>query len=127
MISLDIGCKSCMILPVFFILKIIISGLVIAIASWLAGRNPVLAGFLVALPMISMMSILFSYLEYRDMGKINQFAVSILVSVPLSLLFFVPFVMNKWLKMNFALTYLSAIGCLALAYLAQSLIFRNSS
>ena len=116
-----------MILPVFFILKIIISGLVIAIASWLAGRNPVLAGFLVALPMISMMSILFSYLEYRDMGKINQFAVSILVSVPLSLLFFVPFVMNKWLKMNFALTYLSAIGCLALAYLAQSLIFRNSS
>ena len=72
-----------------------------------------------------MLSIFFSYLEYHDMEKINQFAVSILLAVPLSLLFFVPFLLNKWFKMNFALTYLSAMGLLAVAYLIHHFIFRT--
>ena len=110
----------------FFLTKIIISGVVIAFASWLAGRQSILAGFVVALPLVSMLAILFSYLEYRDMDKINQFAVSIFAAVPLSLLFFVPFLLNKWFKMNFALTYLSAIGFLAAAYLIHQLIFKTS-
>lgn len=108
-----------------FLLKIFISGLIIAFASWLAGRNTTLAGFIVALPLISILSILWSYAEYRDMNKINQFATSILVAVPLSLTFFIPFVLNKWLKMNFSLTFLLGIGLLAVAYFIHSLIFRG--
>lgn len=100
----------------FFIFKVVVTGLVIAFTSWLAGRKPVLAGFLVALPMISLLSIPFSYLEYRDMEKINQFGVSILTAVPLSLLFFVPFVLNRWLKMGFVSTYSLAIGLLIVGY-----------
>ena len=110
----------------FFLVKILISATLIAVASWLAGRQTVLAGFIVALPLVSMLSILFSYLEYRDMEKINQFANSILMAVPLSLIFFLPFLLNRWLKMNFALTYLSAIGCLAVAYFIHHLIFKSS-
>jgi hypothetical protein len=106
----------------FFILKIFISGIVIAYSSWLAGRKPALAGFLIALPMMSMLSILFSYAEYRDMAKINEFAVSILVAVPLSLLFFLPFVLNKWLKLNFMTTYGLAIGVLTAGYLIHSFV-----
>jgi len=34
----------------FFIVKILISALLIAFASWLAGKKPVLAGFIIALP-----------------------------------------------------------------------------
>jgi len=74
----------------FFIFKIIFSGLLIALASWLAGKKPVLAGFIIALPLMSMLSIVFTYAEYRDMAKVNQFATSILVAVPLSLAFFIP-------------------------------------
>ena len=110
----------------FFLVKILISATLITFASWLAGRQTVLAGFVVALPLVSMLSILFSYLEYRDMEKINQFANSILTAVPLSLIFFIPFLLNKWLKMNFALTYLSAIGCLVVAYFVHHLIFKSS-
>lgn len=106
----------------FFLLKILISGFTIAFCSWLAGRKPILAGFIVALPLMSMLSILFSYAEYRDMAKINQFAVSILVAVPLSLLFFVPFVLNKWLKLNFMTTYGLAIGVLTAGYLIHSFV-----
>lgn len=108
-----------------FLAKVLISSLVIAFASWLAGRKTVLAGFIVALPLVSMLSILFSYLEYRDIGKVNQFAVSVLVAVPLSLAFFIPFLFHRWLKMNFTLTYVSAIGCLAAAYFLHHWIFKS--
>ena len=109
-----------------FLIKVLISAILIAFASWLAGRQTILAGFIIALPLVSMLAILFSYLEYRDMGKVNQFAVSILVAVPLSLAFFIPFLLNKWFRMNFISTYLFGIACLALAYWGHQLIFRTN-
>ena len=108
----------------FFFLKTLLAALMIAFASFLAGRKPVLAGFIIALPLTSMLGILFAYWESRDMQKINEFALSILVAVPLSLFFFVPFLLNKWLKLNFILTYSLAVGCLAAAYLVHRLIFK---
>ncbi len=99
-----------------FALKIFVSATLIAFTSWLAGRKPILAGFIIALPLTSILSILFSYYEYRDMQRINQFASSILVAVPLSLAFFVPFLLNKWLKMSFLPTFLMALAFLAAAY-----------
>ncbi|MFT5208181.1 MAG: hypothetical protein ACI9CF_001950 [Candidatus Omnitrophota bacterium] len=105
--------------------KIVISGIIIAFASWFAGKRPILAGFIIALPLMSMLSILFTYAEYKDMDKVNQFAVSILVAVPLSLTFFVPFVVNRWIKLNFMWTYLAAIGCLVFAYWVHQTIFNT--
>jgi len=108
-----------------FIAKVVLSSVVLVGVSWLAGKNSILAGFIIALPLMSMLAILFSYFQYRDMAKINEFAVSILVAVPLSLAFFIPFVINKWLKMGFTLTYILAVGCLAAAYFLHSLIFKS--
>ena len=108
-----------------FLAKSFFSGVMIAFASWLAGRKPVLAGFIIALPLMSILSILFSYWQYRDMQKINEFAVSILAAVPLSLFFFVPFLLNRWLKMNFIFTYLSALLLVAVAYWIHDLIFKS--
>ena len=107
-----------------FVLKILFSSLILVGASWLAGKNPILAGFIIALPLMSMLSILFSYFQYRDMVKINEFANSILLAIPLSLTFFIPFILNKWLKMGFTLTYILAISCLAGAYFLHTLIFK---
>ena len=108
-----------------FWVKALVSGLIIAFAAWLAGKKPVLAGFIIALPLMSILSILFSYRQYRDMEKINQFASSIFVAAPLSLCFFIPFLLNKWLKMGFAMTYGFAIASLVLVYLVHGLIFKT--
>ncbi len=99
-----------------FWLKVLISSLVIAGASHLAGKKPVLAGFIVALPIVSLLSLTLAYFEHRDMEKLNQFAVSILAAVPLSLAFFIPFVANRWFKMNFFLTFFLGFVCISLAY-----------
>ena len=105
-----------------FLLKAVIAGLLIAAASKLAGRSPLLAGFLIALPLTSMLALLFSYYEFRDMKKIQEFACSILLSVPLSLLFFVPFILSRWIKMNFPVAFTAGLTLLYAAYGLQQLI-----
>ena len=110
-----------------FWLKILISSFIIAGASHLAGKKPVLAGFIVALPLTSMLALTWAYIEHRDMNKINEFAVSILAAVPLSLFFFVPFILSRWTKLNYAWTFLAGIFCLALAYGFCYKYFRISS
>lgn len=105
------------------IAKVLISGSMIVFSGYLAGKKPVLAGFIIALPLMSMLSIVFSYVQYKDMEKINVFAQSIFVAVPLSLLFFVPFFLNKWLKLGFAQTYCFALMLLLAGYLLHHVIF----
>ena len=107
-----------------FMIKVFISGFVIAFASWLSERKPLLAGFIVALPITSALTILLAYLEHRDMDKINQFCLSCIVSVPLSLTFFIPFLLNRWLKMTFVLTYSLALACLGVCYLIHGMILK---
>jgi len=109
----------------FVVFKILLSASIIAGISWYAGKNPPLAGFLIALPIMSILSISFSYFQYRDIEKINQFASSILVSIPLSLLFFVPFILNRWLKWSFFPVIVSGFILLFVGYLIHSRIFKT--
>jgi len=109
----------------FVILKILLSASIIAGISWYAGKNPSLAGFLIALPIVSVLAISFSYFQYRDMEKINQFASSIVVSIPLSLLFFIPFILNRWLKWGFFPILLLGFILLFVGYLIHSRIFKT--
>ncbi|HTL70011.1 MAG TPA: DUF3147 family protein [Candidatus Eisenbacteria bacterium] len=105
--------------------KLLISAAVIAGASHLAGRRPVLAGFIVALPLVSILSLTFAWIEHRDMEKVSRFAVSILGAVPLSLTFFLPFFAHRWLKWDFAPTMAAAFGCLGVSYGAAFLLLRK--
>ncbi len=105
-----------------FFLKILISAFVIAFASWLTGRNPRLAGFLVAVPLVSILTIIWTYAEFRDMEKINQLAISIVAAVPLSLAFFLPFFLNRWWHLNFGVSLILGLGCLALSYLIHRFV-----
>lgn len=106
-------------------LKVFLAAGLITFASWLSGRKPILAGFIIALPLSSLISLIFSYAEYRDMAKLNAYAQSILIAVPLSLVFFIPFVLNRWLKMGFAATMISAIGLLVIAYFIHMTLFKQ--
>ncbi len=108
-----------------FTFKIIISALIVAFASWLAGKKTILAGFVVALPLISILTILFIYIEHRDMSKIRQFISSLFVAIPLTLAFFIPFLLNKWLKLSFTFSFLLGIMLLFVAYFIHSAILKS--
>ena len=95
-----------------FVLNVLISALIISLASWLSGRLPGTAGFIVALPLTSMIVIPLSYIQHGDSQTTVTFAKSIFVAVPVSLLFFIPFLLSGRFGLSFWQTY--ALGCLLL-------------
>ena len=105
-----------------FIFKIILSAVVIAIASWLSGKYPKLAGFIIALPVATLIALVLSYTEHRNAETTITFAKSILVGVPVSYFFFIPFFFSKSLNMNFWLIYSSGLALLIVAFFVHKYI-----
>lgn len=100
----------------FPVLKVIVAALVIAFASWLAGKKPEIAGFIIALPVVSLLALVFSYLEHKDAEASITFARSILVGVPVSYLFFLPFFFADKLGNSFWLSYLTGLALLVVGF-----------
>ena len=107
--------------------KIILSACIIALASWLSIKRPELAGFIIALPLMSLLALAFSYSEFKDTESSVRFAKSIVTAVPLSLLFFVPFLLAQRLNLGFWALYGSGVALLVLGYFAHTLLMKHLS
>tara|TARA_Y100000590_G_scaffold218085_1_gene247000 strand:+ start:293 stop:628 length:336 start_codon:yes stop_codon:yes gene_type:complete len=105
-----------------FLIKILFAGFIIALSSWLAGQYPKIAGFIIALPLASLLAVIFSYVEHNDPEKSITFAKSILVGVPISYLFFLPFFFAKSLGMNFWLIYSIGFALLIIGFFIHKYI-----
>jgi hypothetical protein len=92
--------------------NLIISAVVISFASWLSGRFPTAAGFVVALPLATMLVLPLSYREHADPAASILLAKSIFVAIPISLTFFLPFLFSGRFGLSFWQAY--ALGCAAL-------------
>ena len=110
---------------VIFLAKVLFSAIIVSFASWLSLKKPVLAGFIIALPLLSILSIAFSYAEHKSLDKTILFAKSIFIGIPASLTFFLPFFFAKALGLNFAATYFLALFFLVLGFIAHKLIMNH--
>ncbi len=108
----------------FTIAKITIAALVVAFASWLSGRKPELAGFITALPLVSILAIAFSYLQHHDTAISAQYARSIILAVPVSWLFFAPFFLTEKWGTGFWLSYVAGLALLVVGYFLHQQIMR---
>lgn len=109
----------------FTAFKIGVAALIIAFASWLSAKKPELAGFITALPLVSILAIAFSYIQYQDAATTAQYARSIIFAVPISWLFFFPFFfIEKW-DLNFWLSYGVGLLLLVAGYFLHQLIMKN--
>jgi predicted permease len=95
-----------------FALNVVVSSIVIGFASWLSGRMPALAGFLVALPLATMLVLPLSFREHGSAESSILLAQSIFFAIPVSLLFFVPFLVAHRFGLTFWQAY--ALGSAAL-------------
>lgn len=105
-------------------LKIAISVAVIVGSSWLSDKRPELAGFLVALPITSMLVLAFSFAEFHDPAASVRFAKSIVAAVPLSLLFFVPFLFAEKLPIGYWGLYALGVALLTCGYFIHTFIMK---
>jgi len=104
------------------VLNTLVSALVIGVAAWLSRRYPVTAGFVIALPLATLLVLPLAYLQHRDAGSAFQMARSILVALPITVLFFIPFLMRD--RFSFWGAY--ALGCalLPVGYFVHRAIMR---
>ena len=99
-----------------YALKILISAVVIATASEIAKRvGPFWAAVLIAMPLTSILAMSWTYWDTRDPMLITDFTRDILVIVPVSLVFFLPFALERQTHMGFAANMALGLALLLLA------------
>ena len=98
-----------------FIVKVVVSALVIAAASEIAKRYPFWGAVIIALPLTSILAMSWLYAETRDNTLLTQFAKDVFVIVPVSLVFFLPFWLEKKTQFGFIANLLLGLGLLAVS------------
>jgi hypothetical protein len=103
---------------VLFIVKLLVSAALIAIATEVAKRHPFWGAVIIALPLTSIIAMSWLYAETRDNALLTQFAKDVFVIVPVSLVFFLPFWLEKKTQFGFVANMFIGLGLLAAAVLA---------
>lgn len=107
-----------------FLFNVTVSALVIGFTSWLAGRFPLTAGFIVALPITTLLVLPLSYLQHGSPGDSVLMARSILLAVPISLLFFLPFVFYDRAGLSFWQAYSLGVALLVAGFGVHRVVSR---
>jgi hypothetical protein len=106
-----------------FGLNLVVSVAVILGATWLSKRNPTTAGFVAALPITTMLVLLLGRMGDVRFDDQVRFARSLLVGIPLSATFLLPFIAAPRLGMSFWASFVAGLACLSAAYAFHRWIF----
>jgi len=105
--------------------KTVVAAILISFVSWLSGKKTGLAGFLTALPLTTLLALAFSHMEWGDTKQSVEYAKSVFVAIPVSLLFFLPFLLAEKFNLNFWSCYTSGVVLLGFGYLVHSFIVKG--
>lgn len=100
--------------------KTIVAAILISFVSWLSGKKIGLAGFLTALPLTTLLALAFSHMEWGDSKQSVEYAKSVFVAIPVSLLFFIPFLLANKFNLNFWTCYGVGIVLLGAGYFVHT-------
>ena len=96
----------------FFIVKAALSGLLIALISTLAKYFPKWAALLTALPLITFLSLIWIYLENKDLALLEGYTKDVLIWTIPSLFFFVAAIFLFRARVSFTLSLLLSTAAL---------------
>ena len=91
------------------IFKIIISSGIIAFASEVAKKDSFIAGLTVSIPLTSILSIFWLYLETNNIEKVKALSISIAWMIIPSLIFFISFPILLKYEINFYFSLIASI------------------
>lgn len=99
-----------------YIIKVAVTVAVVVAVSEVSNRNSLLGGLLASLPLVSVLAMVWLYLETRDAAKVAALSTSIFWLVLPSLVLFVALPYLLKLRINFYLALGLAIGLMLLSY-----------
>ena len=110
-------------MSLFYITKILISAIIIATVSEIAKRYTLLGGLIAAMPITTLLSMIWIYLDNKDTSLISNFLTSVVYGTILSFTFFICAIFLLKKGMNFYLTLFISSAVLGTgAYFYQKLV-----
>ncbi|MFA6989205.1 MAG: DUF3147 family protein [Candidatus Gastranaerophilaceae bacterium] len=97
----------------FFIIKIIVSAVVIAFVSEIAKKYTSVGGLIAAMPITTLLTMFWLYFEKKDSLLISNFLYAVVQGVFLTFLFFIPCIILLKKDCNFYLSVFISIIILA--------------
>lgn len=109
----------------FVLTKIMVSAVIIAIVTEISKRSVTIGGLVAAMPILTVISLLWFYCEKKDNIFMAEFTKSVLAGFPMTIIFFIPTIYMFKKGYNFWLTLFIGIVCLAIgAYVQQKIMGR---
>jgi len=108
-----------------FILNLILSASLISGTLWIAKAYPALGGFIISLPLSTLIVLALSKLQEHSVGDTFLLAKSIFVGVPLTLGFFLPFLVAETFRLSFWSCYGLGLFFLLLSFLGHRWIMTH--
>lgn len=109
---------------IWSIAKVLLAASIISFVSWLSGKKTALAGFLTALPLTTLIALVFSHVEWKNTAQSVEYAKSIFVAIPVTLLFFVPFLLAEKFNLNFWSCYFIGVALLGAGYFIHTYVMK---
>ncbi|MDG4813315.1 DUF3147 family protein [Hydrogenovibrio sp. 3SP14C1] len=100
----------------YYLLKISITVILIVVISEVAKRSSLIGGILASIPLVSVLAMIWLYIDTKDIQKVSELSISIVWLVIPSLTLFVtlPILLKK--EINFYLSLMIAISMTAVVY-----------
>ena len=106
------------------LLNLGLSASLISIALWVAKQNPRLGGFIVSLPLSTLIVLALNRFQNPDSSSGVSLAKSIFVAIPASLTFFIPFLLSEKLKLSFWTCYGCGVALLGASYFIHRFVMQ---
>lgn len=101
----------------YYITKIVVSALLIVLISEISKRSSLLGAVFASIPLISVLAILWIYIDTKNVEQISSLSTSIFWLVLPSLVFFIALPVFLKYQINFYVSLFSSIAIMVLCYL----------
>src|SRR5690606_933921 len=103
--------------------NIILSATIIGVCTWLTEKRPDLAGFIVSLPLSTILVLFLTQVQYQYGTKAILLAKSISIAIRSTLVFFIQFILADKLKLSFWFAYGSGLSLLIIGFFFHKYLF----
>ena len=105
------------------VVKIITSAIIITIVTEIAKRNTSLGGLIAAMPLTTVITLIWLYIEKRDINLLSDFTKSVLFAIIPTIMFFIPAIILFKKGWNFYIVMIISFICFSIAaFIHQKLV-----
>ncbi|NVO02921.1 MAG: DUF3147 family protein [Bacteroidetes bacterium] len=112
-------------LTIRFIIKVILTSLLIVTIAEIGKRNSVMAAVYASLPLTTILAMIWLYLDTYDSQKVSTLSWNVLIAVIPSHIFLIAFPLLVKFGMNFWMSMFISMALTALAYWAYVLLLKH--